>query len=152
MTPLLETLTGLALSGLVLAACVAGAPDPPVRSDTGEVAVVLDETVRRDPEILNAASDAVARAERESPGRVQLMRPRTPTEQLSVTHYFAARGAALVGVGLDREVAVEPVLRRFPSTRLVLVATDPDRIQDLLEASLNRALHPPVLTGASEQG
>ena len=32
----------------------------------------------------------------------QLRMTRTPTEQLSVTSYFAARGYAVVGVGLDR--------------------------------------------------
>lgn len=152
ITLLLETLTGLAVSGLVLAACVTGDPDPPVRSDPDQVAVVLDETVRRDPELLAAAREVVALAERASPGRVRLMRTHTPTEQLSVTHYFAARSAPLVGVGLDQEVAVEPVLRRFPSTRLQLVAPDAEGIRRSLNDALNRALQRPVLTDASQQG
>ena len=52
----------------------------------------------------------------------QLRVPRTSTEQLSVTHYFAARGYRLVvGVGLDRDVAVAPVAAKYPRTRFVAV-------------------------------
>ena len=57
----------------------------------------------------------------------QLRVPRTPTEQLSVTHYFAARGSRLVvGVGLDRDVAVAPVAAKFPHTRFV--AAEPGQV------------------------
>ena len=45
---------------------------------------------------------------------------RTPTEQLSLTRYFAARGYDIVGVGLDRRVAVDPVAARYPETRFRL--------------------------------
>ena len=47
--------------------------------------------------------------------------PARPTEQLSVTRYFAARGYDIVGVGLDREIAVDPVAERYPDTRFSLV-------------------------------
>ena len=68
----------------------------------------------RDPAVLAEARAAVARAGDEA----QLRVPRTSTEQLSVTHYFAARGYDLVvGVGLDHRVAVSPVAARFPHTR-----------------------------------
>jgi hypothetical protein len=54
-------------------------------------------------------------------GAVQLRVPRTATEQLSVTHYFAARGYDIAGIGLDRRVAVAPVAEKFPSTRFEAV-------------------------------
>ena len=39
-----------------------------------------------------------------------------------MTHYFAARGYRLVvGVGLDRDVAVAPVAAKYPRTRFVAV-------------------------------
>ena len=53
--------------------------------------------------------------------RGELRITRTPTEQLSVTSYFAARGYDIVGVGLDREIAVDPVAERYPATRFSLI-------------------------------
>jgi hypothetical protein len=44
-----------------------------------------------------------------------------------VTHYFAARGYRLVvGVGLDRDIAVAPVAAKYPHTRFV--ATEPGQV------------------------
>jgi hypothetical protein len=78
--------------------------------------VVVDAAAGRDPAVLAEARSAVARAGDQAELRV----PRTPTEQLSVTHYFAVRGYDLVvGVGLDRRVAVDPVAAKFPHTRFV---------------------------------
>jgi hypothetical protein len=80
------------------------------------VVVVVDATAGRDPAVLAEARSVVERAGDEA----QLRVPRTPTEQLAVTHYFAARGYDLViGVGLDRRVAVTPVARKFPCTHFV---------------------------------
>jgi basic membrane lipoprotein Med (substrate-binding protein (PBP1-ABC) superfamily) len=80
------------------------------------VVVVVDAAAGRDPAVLAEARAAVARAGDEA----QLRVPRTPTEQLSVTHYFAAKDYDLVvGVGLDRPVAVTPVAQRYPDTRFV---------------------------------
>lgn len=45
---------------------------------------------------------------------------RTPTEQLSLTRFFAAKGYEIHGVGLDRRVAVDPVAARYPDTRFTL--------------------------------
>jgi hypothetical protein len=44
----------------------------------------------------------------------------TASEQLSLTRYFAARGYDIVGVGLDRAIAVDPVAARYPETRFRL--------------------------------
>jgi hypothetical protein len=80
------------------------------------VAVVVDAAAASDPAVLAEAEAAVKAAGPEA----QLRVPRTATEQLSVTHYFAVRGYRLVvGVGLDRDVAVAPVAARFPRTRFV---------------------------------
>ena len=47
---------------------------------------------------------------------------RTPTEQLSVTHLLAAKGYdAVVGVDLDRAIAVAPVAARYPATAITSV-------------------------------
>jgi hypothetical protein len=51
--------------------------------------------------------------------------PRSGAEQLAVTHLLAAQGVRrVIGVGLDRRVAVEPVARRYPGTRFESVAAD----------------------------
>ena len=87
------------------------------------VVVVVDASAEADPAVLAEAHAAVAAAGHAA----QLRVPRTPTEQLSVTHYFAARGYRLVvGVGLDREVAVAPVAAEFPHTRFA--AAEPGQV------------------------
>jgi basic membrane lipoprotein Med (substrate-binding protein (PBP1-ABC) superfamily) len=82
---------------------------------------------RRVVVVVDAGAGPAAIAEAEAAvqaagAEAQLRVPRTPTEQLSVTDYFAIRGYRLVvGVGLDRDVAVAPVASRFPRTRFVAV-------------------------------
>jgi basic membrane lipoprotein Med (substrate-binding protein (PBP1-ABC) superfamily) len=99
-----------ALLALFATGCVHAASAAPER----KVVVVVDATAGVDPAVLAEAEAAVERAE----GEVQLRVPRTTTEQLSVTHYFAAkRYDVVVGVGLDRRVAVRPVASRFADTR-----------------------------------
>jgi basic membrane lipoprotein Med (substrate-binding protein (PBP1-ABC) superfamily) len=60
-------------------------------------------------------------AQRDAGPGAELRVPRTATEQLSVTHWFAARGYDVVGVGLSRSVAVDPVARRYPDVRFELL-------------------------------
>jgi basic membrane lipoprotein Med (substrate-binding protein (PBP1-ABC) superfamily) len=100
------------LLALTVSGCVGVASAAPDR----QVVVVVDATAGQDPAVL-----AEARAAVEAAGDgAQLRVPRTPTEQLSVTHLFAAKRYDLVvGVGLDRRVAVTPVARRFPETKFV---------------------------------
>ena len=74
--------------------------------------VVVDESAGRDAAAVDAATRAV-RAARGADGELRITR--TPTEQLSVTSYFAARGYDIVGVGLDREIAVDPVAEPTPT-------------------------------------
>jgi basic membrane lipoprotein Med (substrate-binding protein (PBP1-ABC) superfamily) len=100
------------LLALTVSGCVQAAAAAPQR----QVVVVVDAAAANDPAVLAEAQAAVERAG----DGAQLRVPRTPTEQLSVTHYFAAKRYDLVvGVGLDRRVAVTPVAARFPDTRFV---------------------------------
>ena len=88
------------------------------------VVVVVDAT---DPAVLAEARAAVEAAGPEA----QLRVPRTPTEQLSVTRSVAAQGYRLVvGVGLERDIAVAPVAAKYPQTRFV--AAEPGQVADAL--------------------
>jgi hypothetical protein len=96
------------LVGAVLAGCatVAGA-----ESGSGRVVVVADASVPH--------QTALA-AQRAAGPDAELRIPRTATEQLSVTHWFAARGYDIVGLGLSRSVAVDPVAARYPNVTFQL--------------------------------
>jgi hypothetical protein len=105
MTSLLPRLVATAAVGLAAAGGVAGAS---AGDSPRHVVVVAD-----------AGSAATARAIAER-RHAELRLPRSPTEQLSVTHLFAARGYTIVGVGLVRRIAVDPVAARFPRARFEL--------------------------------
>ena len=79
--------------------------------------IVVDESAGRQAAAIDAATRAV-RSARGADGELRITR--SPTEQLSVTLYFAARGYDIVGVGLYREIAVDPVAERYPDTRFSL--------------------------------
>jgi basic membrane lipoprotein Med (substrate-binding protein (PBP1-ABC) superfamily) len=99
-----------ALLGLIVFGGLQTAAAAPER----RVAVVVDAAA-------GPAAIAEAEAAVEAAGAdAQLRVPRTPTEQLSVTHYLAAGGYRMVvGVGLDHDIAVAPVAAEFPHTRFV---------------------------------
>jgi hypothetical protein len=123
----------LALGALVAAAIVRDAASEPV--NPLRVVVVVDASVSPDPALVARAGAALRRAERSGAVEGQLRVPRSPTEQLSVTHYFAVkRFDAVVGVGLDDRVAVAPVARRFPAVDFVAAAGDD------VEGALRRAI------------
>ena len=108
MTLLRLLLVLLATAALAGCAAVAGA-----ESGTGRVVVVADASV----------PPATARAAQRAAGSgAELRIPRTPTEQLSVTHWFAARGYDVIGIGLSRRIAVDPVAARYPQVRFQLLA------------------------------
>jgi basic membrane lipoprotein Med (substrate-binding protein (PBP1-ABC) superfamily) len=113
------TYRNLLIAGLLTLVVAAGVQAAAAAAPERQVVVVVDAAAGRDPAVLAEARAAVERAG----GDAQLRVPRTPTEQLSVTHYFAAKGYDLVvGVGLDRSVAVSPVADRYPHTRFVASA------------------------------
>ena len=82
--------------------------------------VVVDQSSGRDAAAVDAATRAVEAARG---AQAELRITRTPTEQLSVTSYFAARGYDVVGVGLDRGIAGDPVAERYPGIRFSMVAS-----------------------------
>jgi ABC-type sugar transport system substrate-binding protein len=102
------------LSTLLVAAALAGcATVAGAESGSGRhVVVVADASVPH--------ATAVAAQRAAGPG-ADLRVPRTETEQLSVTHWFAARGYDVIGVGLSRRVAIDPVAERYPHVRLELL-------------------------------
>jgi basic membrane lipoprotein Med (substrate-binding protein (PBP1-ABC) superfamily) len=117
----------LLIAGL-LALIVFGGLQTASAAPERRVVVVVDASAGADPAVLDEARAAVKAA---GPA-AQLRVPRTSTEQLSVTHYLAAAGYRLVvGVGLDRDVAVAPVAARFPDTRFV--AAEPGQVARALE-------------------
>jgi basic membrane lipoprotein Med (substrate-binding protein (PBP1-ABC) superfamily) len=86
------------------------------------IAVVVDTSQGPDPALVQRAEAAVAAA-KAGGADAQLRVTRTATEQLSVTHYLAAkRYDAIVGVGLERSVAVDPVAAKYPGTAIATVA------------------------------
>ena len=102
------------LTAGLLALIVFGALQTASAAPERRVAVVVDAAAG--PAALAEAKAAVTAAGPEA----QLRVPRTSTEQLSVTHYLAASDYRLVvGVGLDRDVAVAPVAAEYPGTTFV---------------------------------
>ncbi len=116
------------LAGLLLAlaasGCVQAAAAAP---EERRVVVVVDATTTRDTAVLAEARAAVA-----STDGAELRVPRTPTEQLSVTHYFAARGFDILGVGLSERVAVDPVSAHYAG--ISITAATPGTIARTLAA------------------
>ena len=108
---LISAVLMLGVAGLVLPA--AGQSPAPAR-----FVVVVDESAGRNDAAVDAATRAVTAARGVD---AELRITRTPTEQLSVTSYFAARGYDVVGVGLDADIAVDPVAERYPDTRFSFV-------------------------------
>jgi len=108
----------LLLAGL-LALIVFGGLQVASAAPERRVVVVVDASA-------GPSAIAEARAAVEAAGaEAQLRIPRTATEQLSVTHYFAARGyRTVVGVGLDRRIAVDPVASKYPRTQFVTAQAD----------------------------
>jgi hypothetical protein len=106
----------LALAALVTLNALAATPSRP----TARVAVVMDSSVAHDP-ARRAAAEAWLR--RSGPAGAAAIAPRVPTgatQQLSVTSALATRGYdTVVAIGLDRRVAIDPVVRRHADVRVV---------------------------------
>jgi hypothetical protein len=114
MTRSLIVLPVLVVAVLVVAGFVFQAEGQTPRP--ARIAVVVDA-----PDVDRAA----ALLERQTGIEGDVRVARTPTEQLSVTHLLAAKGYdAVVGVGLDRAIAVTPVAARYPATQITTVTAD----------------------------
>jgi hypothetical protein len=111
-----RTITTAAVALLVAGgAQVAGASQDGPQAGGRPVVLVAGPALAAD----RAAQAAVAAA------GAQLRAPRSPTEQLSVTHLFAARGYAVVAAGLSRRTAIDPVARRYRGARFTLLPAAP---------------------------
>jgi hypothetical protein len=98
------------LAALALLAGVAQAAGGSRPAHNDGVAVVLAGKAAQRTDLIDAAKGVPVRV------------PRSAAEELAVTHLLAARGErTVIGVGLDRRVAVAPVARRYPGTRFVAV-------------------------------
>ena len=110
-----------ALAAIVLAVLVVSGFVVQAEGQTAlptRIAVIVDTSKGPAPALVEHAAAVTARA------GADLRVTRTATEQLSVTHYFAAKGYdAIVGVGLDRAIAVDPVAARYPDTRVTTVTS-----------------------------
>jgi basic membrane lipoprotein Med (substrate-binding protein (PBP1-ABC) superfamily) len=108
MTPLRTTLA-VAFAALAAAGCATAAADGPHKD---KVVVVLGGQAAHSPALIERAQAAANQA------GAQLRVPQTSTEELGVTHLFAARGYdTIVAIDLDRHVSVDPVAERYPSVR-----------------------------------
>ncbi len=97
------------LVALVAAGCAQAAAEGPKKP---KVVVVLGGEAAQSPALIERAQAAADRA------GAQLRVPKTSTEELGVTHLFAARGYdTIVAVDLDRHVSVDPVAQRYPGVR-----------------------------------
>jgi len=80
------------------------------------VAVVMDRSVAQDP--ARRAAGEWLRAH--GAGAVAPRVANGPTQQLAVTSTLAVRGYdAILAVGLDQSVAIDPVTRHYPDLRVV---------------------------------
>jgi hypothetical protein len=76
---------------------------------------VLGGQAAHSPALIERAQAAADRA------GAQLRVPLTSTEELGVTHLFAARGYdTIVAIDLDRHVSVDPVAERYPGVRFIV--------------------------------
>jgi basic membrane lipoprotein Med (substrate-binding protein (PBP1-ABC) superfamily) len=114
MTPL-RTSLAVALAAIAAAGCATAAAEGPHHD---KVVVVLGGQAAHSPALIDRAQAAADRA------GAQLRVPQTSTEELGVTHLFAARGYdTIVAVDLDRHVSVDPVAERYPGVRFVEVTS-----------------------------
>jgi basic membrane lipoprotein Med (substrate-binding protein (PBP1-ABC) superfamily) len=104
------------VAALAAAGCATAAAEGPHHD---KVVVVLGGEAAKSPAMIEQAKAAVARMD-----DAQLRVPQSSTEELGVTHLFAARGYdTIVAIDLDRHVSVDPVAERYPSVRFIDVTS-----------------------------
>jgi hypothetical protein len=97
------------------------------QGEQARIVVVIGGRAAERPALIAQVRAAAGRA------HVQLRVPRTPTEELGVTHLLAAqRYDAVIAVDLDRRVAVDPVAQRYPHVRFVAAPARMDALQRAL--------------------
>ena len=114
MNPLRTTLA-VAAAALAAAGCAQAAAEGPHHD---KVVVVLGGEAAKSPAMIEQAQAVVDHID-----GAQLRIPQTSTEELGVTHLFAARGYdKIVAIDLDRHVSVDPVGERYPSVRFLVTS------------------------------
>jgi ABC-type sugar transport system substrate-binding protein len=108
----LRSLAAVAVAALAVAGFATAAAEGPHHPKT---VVVLGGQAAHSPALIERAQAAADRA------GAQLRVPLTSTEELGVTHLFAARGYdTIVAIDLDRHVSVDPVAERYPGVRFIV--------------------------------
>src|SRR3954468_19323040 len=106
-------------TALVLAALVALTALATQKPAAGQVAVVMDASVAHDPTLRAQAQAWLRRSAPAGAARIAARVPSGATQQLSVTSTLATRGYdTIVAIGLDRRVALDPVVHRHPDVRV----------------------------------
>jgi hypothetical protein len=107
----------IGLAAIALAALVSLSALASSGSREERVAVVMDRSVAHDPARRAAAADWL---QAEGAADIAPRITNSPTQQLAVTSALAVRGYdVVVAVGLDRRVAIDPVVHRYPDLRVV---------------------------------
>jgi hypothetical protein len=102
---------------VVLAALVSLSALASSGAHAARLAVVMDRSVTQDPARRAAAAEWL---QSQGAGSVAPRIANGPTQQLAVTSALAVRGYdVIVGVGLDRPVAIDPVVQRYPDLHVV---------------------------------
>jgi hypothetical protein len=116
------------IPALAVAAALVAAGTQAATGNPPRVAVVVGGPAASNPAVVQRAG-ALARG-----AQAQLRVPRTPTEELAVTHLLAVQGYdAIVGIDLDRRISVAPVARRFAHVRFM--ATGPAALAAAVRAA-----------------
>jgi hypothetical protein len=117
-----STLAGRVMAiAAVLAALVAlNALAATASRPSDRVAVVMESSVAHDPARRAAAEAWLRRSGPVGADRIAPRVPTGPTQELSVTSALATRGYdTIVAIGLDRRVAIDPVLQRHADVRVI---------------------------------
>ena len=107
----------IAVAAVALAALVSLSALASSGGHAERVAVVMDRSVAQDPARRAAATEWLrTQGAADIPPRIT----NSPNQQLGVTSALAVRGYdVVVAVGLDRRVAIDPVVRHYPDVRVV---------------------------------
>ncbi len=110
----IRTLVAAPIAALAVAGCATAAAAGPHHDET---VIVLGGQAAHSPAQIERAQAAAERT------GAQLRVPQTSTEELGVTHLFAARGYdTIVAIDLDHHVSVDPVAERYPGVRFLVAS------------------------------
>jgi hypothetical protein len=107
----------IAIAAVALAALVSLSALASSGTRAERFAVVMDRSVAQDPARRAAAAEWL---KAQGAANIAPRITNSPTQQLSVTSALATRGYdVIVAVGLDKPVAIDPVVDRHPDLRVV---------------------------------